>query len=109
MAKEASQYSFPFINQYVRVPGRILDRVNTEYPAENEGVRHCIGLIAANLLVHGEVAYSRNSNYYTEHHTKHYTRTNMLRAVEIAAAQGYAIKSRAGSGTRSSRGGYRPP
>lgn len=96
MAEEASQYSCPFINQYVKIPKRISDRLKADHPSEYEGVRHCIGLIAVNLLARGEVAYSRNSNFYTEHRTMHYTKTNMLRAVEIAVAQGYAVKSKAG-------------
>lgn len=96
MVERESQYSCPFINQYVRIPKRISDRLGADHATEYEGVRHCIGLIVVNLLAHGEVAYSRNSNFYTGHRTRHYTRTNMLRAVEIVAAQGYAVKSRAG-------------
>jgi hypothetical protein len=96
MAEESLRYSCPFINQYVRIPKHISDRVNAAHSAEYEGVRHCIGLIMVNLLALGEVAYSRNSNFYTKHHTRHYTRANMLKAVEVAAAQGYAVKSRMG-------------
>jgi hypothetical protein len=96
VAGEESRYSCPFINQYIKIPKQISDRVDADHPTEYEGVRHCIGLIAVNLLAQGEVAYSRNSNFCTEHRTARYTRTNMLRAVEIAAARGYAVKSKAG-------------
>ena len=39
-----------------------------------------------NRLALGEVAYSRNSNFYTEHGTQLYTRASMLRAVDLAVA-----------------------
>lgn len=93
MAGDISGYSCPFINQYVRIPKRISDRVNADHPQEYEGVRHCIGLIVVNLLVQGEIAYSRNSNFYTEKRTRHYTRTNMWNAVNIALDRGYAVRS----------------
>ena len=96
MAQEKPRYSCPFINQYVKIPRQIMDKVNADFAAEYEGVRHCVGLIVANLLAQGEVAYSRNSNFYTGRRTMHYTRTNMLRAVDIAAERGYAVRSRAG-------------
>jgi len=93
MARDISGYSCPFINQYVKIPKQISDRVNADHPQEYEGVRHCLGLIIVNLLVQGEVAYSRNSNFYTEHRTEHYTRTNMWNAVDIAVDRGYAARS----------------
>ncbi|MBA7478643.1 hypothetical protein ES707_14071 [subsurface metagenome] len=96
MAEEASRYRFPFINQYVKIPKRISDRLDTDHPKEYEGVRHCLGLIIVNLLARGEVAYSRNSNFYTEKRTKHYTRTNLWNAVNIALNRGYAVEAKKG-------------
>ncbi len=58
-----------------------------EYPE----VRHCLGLIATNLLARGVVAYSRRGNFYSENRTRHYTRANMMRAVSLAEKKGYAV------------------
>lgn len=96
MAEESQQYSCPFINQYVKVPESVSGRINADHGAEYEGVRHCIGLIATNLLSHGNVAYSRNNHHYTENRTRHYTYANMTRAVRIALADGYAVELQKG-------------
>lgn len=85
-----SQYPHRFINQYARIPGQVSERMDAEFPGEYEGVRHCLGLIAANLLAYGIVAYSRRGNFYSENRTRHYTRANMLGAVAIAVGRGYA-------------------
>jgi hypothetical protein len=96
VAEDTSHYSCPFLNQYVRIPKNVSDRINADNPIESESVRHCIGLIVVNLLAHGEVAYSRNKNFYTENGTRLYTWTHMLRAVDIAEERGYAIKLQKG-------------
>jgi len=90
------KYRANFLNRFVKIPENILDKLNILYPNEYENVRHCIGLIVANLLDFGEVAYSRNKNFYTKNRTKHYTYANMLRALEIAIADGYAVSLETG-------------
>lgn len=87
-------YPHRFINQYARIPPQISVRLDAEFGAEYGGVRHCLGLILTNLLGYGPVAYSRRGNFYSEHRTKHYTRVNMLRAVEISVEMGYAESRR---------------
>jgi hypothetical protein len=96
MADKQSHYSCPFINQHVKVPERIRVIINANLSGEYEDVRHFIGLIVVNLLALEEVAYSRNSNFYTEHGTRLYTRTSMKRAVDGAVRVGYAIRAREG-------------
>jgi len=51
--QQESQYSSIFFRQYLKVPEEISDRVKTEHADEYEGVRHCIGLVIANLLASG--------------------------------------------------------
>lgn len=89
-------YSANFINQYVKIPKDISDILNTTYSAEYESVRHCIGLIIINLLHSGEIAYSRNKNFYTKNKTQNYTYANMLNALRIAVADSYATKVQKG-------------
>lgn len=96
MADEALGYICPFFNQHLKIPGRVSDKVRAVYPAEYEDTCHCVGLIVVNLLALGEVAYSRNSNFYTEHHAPLFTRTSMKRAVDAAVTGGYAVRSREG-------------
>ena len=96
MAEGSPHYSCPFFNQHVRVPERVRATVEADHASEYQDVRHCIGLIVVNLLAMGEVAYSRNSNFYTEHHTRLFTLTSMRRAVAAAVKSGYAIRSREG-------------
>jgi hypothetical protein len=96
MTEDTSQYGCPFINQYIKIPKNISDKVNAKHPTESEGIRHCIGIIVVNLLTNGIVAYSRNKNFYTKNLTKYYTWTNMLKAVQIASADGYAIELQKG-------------
>lgn len=96
MAEKSSHYSCPFFNQHVRVPQRVRVKVDAEHAGDYEDVRHCIGLIVTNLLALGEVAYSRNSNFYTEHGTRLFTWTSMLRAVDAAVAGGWVVRSREG-------------
>ena len=99
--KEAG-YPHRFINQYARIPSNISGRLDAGFPAEYPGVRHCLGLIVTNLLGYGPVAYSRRDHFFTGHRTAHYTKANMLRAVDIAVNEGYA---ESGTGFRSA--GYR--
>jgi len=86
-----SEYNYPhrFINQYARIPRKVSDRLDAEFAKEYEGVRHCLGLIVANLLAYGIVAYSRRGNFYSENRTLHYTRANILRAVDLVVRSGY--------------------
>ncbi|MBA7660542.1 hypothetical protein ES703_68544 [subsurface metagenome] len=85
------EYPHRFINQYARIPRQVANRLDTEFAGEYPGVRHCLGLIATNLLTRGTIAYSRRGNFYSENRTRHYTRANMLKAVEIAERKGYAM------------------
>jgi len=97
-------YPHRFVNQYAKIPQQISARLDAELPAEYGGVRHCLGLILTNLLGYGAVAYSRRGNFYTEHRTEHYTRANMLRAVDIAVGMGYAEDRRGFKSKGYSRG-----
>lgn len=92
MTNISSQYDVHFLNQYVKIPDKISEKLNTLYAIEYESVRHCIGLIIVNLFKFGEVAYSRNKNFYTSNHTQQYTYASMLKALEITIADGYAVK-----------------
>lgn len=103
MPTDSSQYRVNFLNQYAKIPEEILSKLDTLYPTEYEGVRHCIGLLIVNLLEYGEVAYSRNKNFYTKNKTKNYTYANMLNALRIALDAGYAVAVQtgySGSGTK---------
>lgn len=93
----SSKYRVHFLNQYAKIPKEILETLNSLYPMEYESVRHCIGLIIVNLLEFGEVAYSRNKNFYSANHTKNYTYANMLNALEIAIDAGYAAELKTSS------------
>lgn len=96
MNADSSQYFVNFLNQYVKIPQEISEKLNTLYRIEYESVRHCIGLIIMNLLESGEVAYSRNKNFDSANHTKHYTYSNMMNALEIAIADVYVVKLQTG-------------
>jgi hypothetical protein len=96
MPRENFEYSYYFLNQYVKIPKRVSDIVYTIYPAEPEDVRHCINLIIVNLIANAEIAYSRNKNFYTENRTKLFTWTNLLKAVDLAEEKGYAVKLKIG-------------
>lgn len=99
-----SQYPNKFINQYARVPEEISIRLDAEFGGEYEGVRHCLGLILTNMLAYGTVTYSRNSSFYTENRTRHYTYANMMRAADIVGEKGYAINARGFRSKRYERG-----
>ncbi len=90
--KEAG-YPNRFVNQYAKVPDDISAGLDRQFGAEYPGVRHCLGLIVTNLLGYGPVAYSRRDHFFTGHRTVHYTKANMLRAVDIAVNEGYAESS----------------
>ena len=96
MAERPRRYSCPFFNQHIKVPDRVRARVDAEHAREYGDVRHCVGLIAVNLLAMGEVAYSRNSNFYTEHRTRLFTLTSMRRAVDAAVRSGCAVRPKEG-------------
>lgn len=96
MTDDSSQYRIHFLNQYAKVPKNIAEKLDSLYSIEYEGVRHCIGLIIVNLLEFDEVAYSRNKNFYRANHTKDYTYANLLNALEIALADGYAVRLKTG-------------
>ena len=89
-------YDAEFLNQYIKIPKKISDALDAKYPGEYKSVRHCLGLIIVNLLEFGEIAYSRTKKFYTEHHTQYYTYVNVLHALEIALADGYAIELQRG-------------
>jgi hypothetical protein len=76
------EYYYPFINQYIKVPNSLKQKIDTDYSKEREGVRRCIGIVLTNLGTKGVVAYSRRNEYYSKHGTKHYTYNNMLSAVK---------------------------
>jgi hypothetical protein len=105
MTEDTPYYSCPFLNQYLKIPKDILDKINIDNPQESESVCHCIGLIVVNLLVHSEVAYSRNKNFYTENRTSFYTWTHMLKAVDVAEERGYARKLHKGHWNRAFESG----
>jgi len=96
MIDDSSKYRANFLNQYAKIPNKILETLESRYSEEYESVRHCVGLIIVNLLNSGEVAYSRNKNFYTKNRTKRYTFANMLNALEIAVADGYAVRLQTG-------------
>lgn len=91
-------YPHRFINQYARIPRDISVRLDRQFSAEYPGVRHCLGLIVTNLIGYGPVAYSRRDHFFTRHRTAHYTKANMLKAVDLAVSGGYA---EGGTGFRS--------
>lgn len=47
MEEETPGCSFPFFNQYLKIPKRLRDRLNADHPAEYEGIPA--------LLVHDSV------------------------------------------------------
>lgn len=96
MPEDTSLYEHRFLNQYVKIPKYVSDRVNAEYPLESDSIRYCIGLIVINLLANKELAYSRDKNFYTENRTENFTWTNMLRAVDRAQEKGYAVRLKKG-------------
>ncbi len=100
MAEDKLRYKYPFFNQYIKIPKHISDMVNVNHSMESVSTRHCISLIIVNLLMNSEMAYSRDKNFYTKNRTSKYTWTNMLKAVDIAEAKGYAIKSLKGHWNR---------
>jgi len=57
------EYDINFLNQYVKIPVQISEKLNTLYPERYESFRHCVGLIVVNLLKFGEIAYSRDKNF----------------------------------------------
>jgi hypothetical protein len=86
------EYTANFLNQYVHIPDNISEKLNTLYSTEYEDVRHCLGLIIANLLKFGEVAYSRDKNFYSKNHTKLFWYKSIIDAVDIATANEYAVR-----------------
>ncbi len=77
------EHYYRFINQFLKIPTAIFNKVNADYASEpNESVRYCIALILANLAKYGAVAYSRSDDYYAEHGGGFYTYTYMLKAVD---------------------------
>ena len=59
---EGLEYYYRFINQFVKIPKFVSDKINADYGDKKAGVRYCIGLIIANLLKYGHIAYSRNDH-----------------------------------------------
>ncbi|WP_145925501.1 hypothetical protein [Dehalogenimonas formicexedens] len=67
------------------------------YPNESKSIQHCIKLIVVNLNVNVEVAYSKSDAFYTREKTRDYTKTHMLRAIEVLVNDGYIKISKRGS------------
>ena len=61
---EGIEYYYRFINQFIKIPKSILDKVNTDYSTQKIGVRYCVGLILTNLIKYGHIAYSRRDSFY---------------------------------------------
>lgn len=97
-------YRQRFINQYAKIPQNISTRIETEYVAEYEGVRHCLSLILTNMLAYGKVAYSRRKQFYSENRTQHYTRSKMLKAVDILVGRDYVASETGFKGKGYERG-----
>ena len=91
-----AEYDLQFLNQYVKIPAQISEKIDALHPDRYKSVRHCVGLLIVNLLKFREVAYSRDKNFYTKQRTKNYTFTNMKHAVDIAVADGYAVMGQIG-------------
>lgn len=97
LAEGDTEYHWKFINQYIKIPDDISNKVDRLYCLEETAVRHCIKLIITNLLAQGIVAYSERDNFYAMHHTKYYTKASFLRALELVTRDGYAFRSKRGS------------
>lgn len=92
-------YDYTFINQYIKIPKAISDKVDELYKGieKRAGVRYCIGLIVTNLLVCGTVAYSQSDRYYAKKGTKEYTKRYMTVARDILLRDKFIFKSKNGS------------
>lgn len=91
-------YYSKFINQYIKIPDSISDKVESLYSSEkSEAVKHCIKILITNLLAQGMIAYSKNKHFYIQHQTKYYTYTYFLRAVKILLRDRYATETKRGS------------
>ncbi|MFC2027439.1 hypothetical protein ACFLU3_02000 [Chloroflexota bacterium] len=101
-----SYYLFPFVSQYIELPEFIDDRVEIDYAAEKNGVRHCIKLIITNILVLGVVSYSRRKEFYAHNHTTYYTYYHMMRAIEVLVRDRYILKHNRRTGGFWSKGQY---
>lgn len=98
------EYQQGFIKQYIKIPPSISARIDAEYSAEDDGVKHCLCLIITNLLVYERVAYSRRKQFYVENGTQYYTYTKMLQAVDILIDKGYVISKKGFKGIGYERG-----
>jgi hypothetical protein len=65
-----AEYDTQFLNQYVKIPAQISEKIDALHPDRYKSVRHCVGLLIVNLLKFREVAYSRDKNFYTKQRTK---------------------------------------
>jgi hypothetical protein len=92
-----TEYHWRFINQYIKIPDDMGNKVDQLYGLETTAVRHCIKLIVTNLRARGIVAYSKRDDFYAGHHTKYYTKANFLRALELVTRDKYAFRSKRGS------------
>lgn len=97
LERDVDYYS-KFINQYIKIPDSIYNKVELIYDSEKKpAVKHCIKLLITNLLAQGMIAYSKNKHFYIEHRTKYYTYTHCLRAVDILTRDKYVIETKKGS------------
>jgi len=90
-------YYSKFVNQYIKIPDSISNKVEHIYGSEKPAVKHCIKLLITNLLAQGMIAYSRDAHFYTKHRTKYYTKVHFLRAVDILVKDKYAVPTHKGS------------
>lgn len=93
-----SDYEYPFIDSYINIPKNISDKVDSEFSLEKPSIEYCIALIITNLLKNNEIAYSKDWNYYSKFKDKSrfYSRTNMIKAIDLLESREYLTKTRKG-------------
>jgi len=94
------KYYYHFVNQYIKIPKNISEKVNTDYSTQNESVRYCVGIILTSFARYGVIAYNTRDEYYKENKGNHYTKTYFLRAVGLVLKDKYAFNVK---GTRDSK------
>lgn len=90
-------YYSKFVNQYIKIPDSISDKVGLMYGSKKLPVKHCIKLLITNLLAQGMIAYSKDTHFYTKHCTEYYTYAHFLCAVNILVKDKYALETHKGS------------
>jgi len=90
-------YNYPFVNQYIKIPKEVSDKVELLYPKEKIKVKYCISMIITNLLARGEISYTTRGTYFKRNHTEYYNKPSFMSALSILIRDGYARKSKKGS------------